>query len=80
MKKVRVFLAASVLMLTVGGVFAFKAHAKFGTGNLYEKEDGECILDTSCKETTSGGLLCSATHYINSTCTTEATNDEIVTN
>lgn len=80
MKKIRHILASIALIITISGVFGFNVHAKFGTGNLWIKVGTTCLLDTTCKLTTSGGLECEDVHYLNSDCDTQPENDKVVTN
>jgi len=80
MKKVKIFLGATALVLAVSGAFAFKTSAKFGLGNLYYLNDEVCTLDTNCAYDAAGtGTPCntSVTFYqtrTGSTCSNPVTS------
>ncbi len=78
MKKVKIFLAAGVLVLSTAAVFAFKSNAKPGEGTLFHKVNSVCVLDNKCAQGGTTNACPAGPHFSDDLCTITVSDTEIV--
>jgi hypothetical protein len=77
MKRVRIFLGAAAMVVSVGAFFAFKANSKAGEGNLFHVS-GTCVIDTKCAGGGTSDACPNGPHFSDNLCKDKVLDTEVV--